>query len=219
MAADPVFVDTNVLVYATRPSATQHAAALAALTRLEREGSALWVSSRVLREYLAAVTRPQSTAPGLAMATAIADVRNFRAVFDVAEERPSVLDRLLDLLVAHRSSGRQVHDANVVAAMLETAFVACSRSTAQISDASLESSISSRSGKLTIRAFVVSSPVFAGSSSRAQRIGNRFTSGKSVTHSCARPSRSATALTRGRVCRCRDRRGPRRARAAPANGR
>jgi predicted nucleic acid-binding protein len=119
MAADPVFVDTNVLVYATRPSATQHAAALAALTRLEGEGSALWVSPQVLREYLAAVTRPQATAPGLAMATAIADVRNFRAAFGVAEERPSVLDRLLDLLGAHRGSGRQVHDANVVATMLE----------------------------------------------------------------------------------------------------
>ena len=119
MAADPVFVDTNVLVYTTRLSVTQHAAARAALTRLEGEGSALWVNPQVLREYLAAVTRPQVTAPGLAMAIAIADVRNFRAVFEVAEERPSVLDRLLDLLVAHRSSGRQVHDANVVATMLE----------------------------------------------------------------------------------------------------
>jgi predicted nucleic acid-binding protein len=119
MAADPIFVDTNVLVYATRPSAIQHAAALTALTRLEGEGSALWVSTQVLREYLAAVTRPQATAPGLAMATAIADVRSFRAAFDVAEELPGVLDRLLDLLTAHRDSGRQVHDANIVATMLE----------------------------------------------------------------------------------------------------
>jgi len=58
MASDPVFLDTNVLVYATRPSAAQHAAAQAALTRLEGEGSSLWVSAQVLREYLAAVTRP-----------------------------------------------------------------------------------------------------------------------------------------------------------------
>jgi predicted nucleic acid-binding protein len=46
MAADRVFVDTNILVYATRPSAAQHAAAKAALTRLEDEGAALWVSPR-----------------------------------------------------------------------------------------------------------------------------------------------------------------------------
>jgi predicted nucleic acid-binding protein len=119
MAADPVFVDTNVLVYATRPSAAQHASARAALTRLEDEGSSLWVSTQVLREYLAAVTRPQATAPGLPMATAIIDVRRFRATFDVAEERPNVLDRLLHLLTTHSSSGRQVHDANIVATMLE----------------------------------------------------------------------------------------------------
>jgi len=119
MAADPVFVDTNVLVYATRPSVAQHAAALAALTRLEGEGSTLWVSPQVLREYLAAVTRPQATASALQMATAIADVRRFRAAFDVAGERPSVLDRLLDLLATHSGTGRQVHDANIVATMLE----------------------------------------------------------------------------------------------------
>jgi len=119
MAADPVFVDTNVLVYATRPSSAEHAAARAALNRLEREGSTLWVSHQVLREYLAVVTRPQVSAPALLMATAIADVRSFRAAFDVAEERSSVLDRLLDLLAAHPGSGRQVHDANVVATMLE----------------------------------------------------------------------------------------------------
>jgi predicted nucleic acid-binding protein len=119
MAADPVFVDTNVLVYATRPAAAEYTAALAALTRLEGEGSTLWVSSQVLREYLAVVTRPQATVPALPMATALADVRKFRAAFDTAEERPNVLDRLLDLLAAHRGSGRQVHDANVVATMLE----------------------------------------------------------------------------------------------------
>jgi len=119
MGADPVFVDTNVLVYATRPSAAEHAAALAALGRLEGEGSALWVSHQVLREYLAVVTRAQVSAPALPMTTAITDVRNFRTAFDVAEERASVLDRLLDLLAAHRGGGRQVHDANVVATMLE----------------------------------------------------------------------------------------------------
>jgi len=118
MAADPVF-DTNILVYATRPSAAQHAAAKAALTRLEDEGSALWVSPQVLREYLAAVTRPQATAPALPMATAIADVRRFRTAFDVAGEHAGVLDRLLNLLAGSRGAGRQVHDANIVATMLE----------------------------------------------------------------------------------------------------
>jgi predicted nucleic acid-binding protein len=119
MAADPVFVDTNVLVYATRPLSAHHAAAEGALARLASEGSELWVSPQVFREYLAAVTRPQATAPALRMATAIADVRRFRAAFQVAEERPGVLDRLMHILATHRATGRQVHDANIVATMLD----------------------------------------------------------------------------------------------------
>ena len=73
----------------------------------------------MLREYLAAVTRPQATAAGLPMATAIADIRRLRAVFQIAGERPGVLDRLLQILSTHRCSGRQVHDANIVATMLD----------------------------------------------------------------------------------------------------
>ena len=76
-------------------------------------------SPQVLREYLAAVTRPQATAPALPMATAVADVRHFRAIFDVAGEGADVLARLLELLAASRGAGRQVHDANIVATMLE----------------------------------------------------------------------------------------------------
>lgn len=119
MAADPVFIDTNVLVYATRSTAAEHAVARAALTRLETEGRDLWLSLQVLREYLAAVTRPQATSPALPMGTAIADVQRFRQVFHVAEDRTAILDRLLGLLGASFGAGRQVHDANIVATMVD----------------------------------------------------------------------------------------------------
>ena len=119
MAADPVFIDTNVLIYATRRTTSEHVAARAALARLETEGRSLWISFQILREYLAAVTRPQATTPALPMATAIADVRRFQQAFCVAEDRPAVLDRLLALLGAHFGAGRQVHDANIVATMLD----------------------------------------------------------------------------------------------------
>ena len=119
MAADPVFVDTNVLIYVTRRTASEHAAAQAALARLEGEGRALWISVQILREYLAVVTRPQATSLPLPMGTAIADVQRFQQVFQVAEDRPAVLDRLLALLGAKFGAGRQVHDTNIVATMLE----------------------------------------------------------------------------------------------------
>jgi predicted nucleic acid-binding protein len=54
----PVFLDTNVLVYASLALSPFHAAATERLAALEGDGVDLWVSRQVLREYLAAMTRP-----------------------------------------------------------------------------------------------------------------------------------------------------------------
>ena len=119
MPGTPVFVDTNVLLYAGRPNAAEYARSQAALSRLQRDNAPLWLSRQVFREYLAAATRPQASGPALPMAAAIADVHGFHAAFNVAEDGPKVLDRLLHLLAAHPGGGKQVHDANLVATMLE----------------------------------------------------------------------------------------------------
>lgn len=118
MAAEPVFIDTNVLVYISRPNAQRHAVARAVLGRLEVEGNPLWISAQVMREYLAVVIRQQSAVPPIPIATALGDVRRFRRSFEIANDSPAVLDRLLRLLAAHPSSGKQVHDANLAATML-----------------------------------------------------------------------------------------------------
>ena len=119
MPGTPAFIDTNVLLYASRPNAAEHARAQAALSRLQREGAPLWLSQQVLREYLAAATRPQASGPALPMAAAIADVHSFHAAFNLAADGPNVLHRLLHLLAACPGGGKQVHDANLVATMLE----------------------------------------------------------------------------------------------------
>ncbi len=48
--ANPVFIDTNILVYVSRPSAPEHAAARDALARLEASDCAARISPQVLRE-------------------------------------------------------------------------------------------------------------------------------------------------------------------------
>ena len=117
-AADPVFIDTNVLIYASRPAAPQHQAAREALAHLEARDSRLSVSRQVLHEYLAVVTRPHNSTPALPMSVAIADVRKFQSLFDVADDNQEVLDGLLQLLETYPGAGKQVHDANLVATML-----------------------------------------------------------------------------------------------------
>lgn len=113
-----MFVDTNVLIYFNRPNMPQHMLAQSALARLQAEESPLWISPQILREYLAAATRLQASGATLSMADAIVDVQDFRLAFNVTDDSPDTFDCLLSLLAVHPGAGKQVHDANLVASML-----------------------------------------------------------------------------------------------------
>ena len=113
-----VFIDTNVIVYARFVDAPWHDSARGSLERAAANGEVRRISRQVLREYLATSTRPQAWAGSLSMAEALADVERLRDTFDVLEDGPQVTEQLLDLCRAVPVSGKQVHDANIVATML-----------------------------------------------------------------------------------------------------
>ena len=114
---DPVFLDTNILVYSGAIQAPFHTLAREAVQALERTGVDLWISRQILREYLAVFTRPQSFVTARPMSLLIADVRHFDGRFHVAEDGPDVTSHLLTLLAQIPVGGRQIHDANIVATM------------------------------------------------------------------------------------------------------
>ncbi len=114
----PVFVDTNLLVYAHLAQSPWHAQAVQRLTALDTAGTPLWISHQILREYLAAMTRPGELTTPIPLAALLDDVRYCAARFHVAEEGAAVTDQLLQLLATVPVGGRQVHDANIVATML-----------------------------------------------------------------------------------------------------
>ncbi len=116
-AVDPVFVDTNILVYSTTTQSPFHAAALAKLHALTTAGYDLWTSRQILREYLASLSKPGVVTAPVPMAALIADVGTFAARFSIAEDGPSVTMHLLNLLGTIPCGGKQVHDANIVATM------------------------------------------------------------------------------------------------------
>ena len=118
MVAEPAFVDTNVLVYASRKKSPFHPRAIASLRRASDDGAPLWISRQIVRESLAVVTRPQPSEPALSIAEASADVERFLADLNVAEDGPEVTRTLLQLLAQYPSGGRQVHDVNIVSTML-----------------------------------------------------------------------------------------------------
>jgi predicted nucleic acid-binding protein len=115
---EPVFVDTNILVYANVPAAPEHLLAQTRLQELVRDGTELWISRQILREYMARLTRPQTFTNPVAPAAITADILRFQAEYDLAEDSLSVTDRLLMLINSVSVGGKQIHDANIVATML-----------------------------------------------------------------------------------------------------
>lgn len=113
-----MFVDTNVLVYATQVTSPYRDAAREALGRYSEGEERLCLSRQVLREYLAVVTRAQRFATPVSMVDALADVTRFANAFDLLEDGPAVWMRLVELCRNVAVGGRQVHDANIVATML-----------------------------------------------------------------------------------------------------
>ena len=112
-----VFLDTNVLVYASFPGTLFYDAARARLGELERDGAVFWASRQVLREFLASTTRPGAVVPPPTLDALSRAVRQFEAAFEIADEDAAVAAILLDLLKSRTVQGKQIHDANIVATM------------------------------------------------------------------------------------------------------
>jgi predicted nucleic acid-binding protein len=115
---NPVFIDTNVLVYASQIQSPFHQAAMEAIQGFYDAGVELWISRQILREYLATLTRTQQFSITLPIATVLEDIQYFLNRFLIAEDNSQVTERLLTLMETILIGGKQVHDANIVATML-----------------------------------------------------------------------------------------------------
>jgi predicted nucleic acid-binding protein len=113
-----VFVDTNVLIYASVLSSPYVDIARNKLVALRDSGSELWISRQIIREYLVVMTRARQGEPLPEKEPVLAQVNAMLNTFEVADETPDVTNWLITLLKQTPTAGKQVHDANVVATML-----------------------------------------------------------------------------------------------------
>ena len=117
MAAEPLFVDSNVLVYAQLAESPWHEPARHALQQAAKAQRSLWISRQVIREYAVIMSRPQTFAAPLAAEILIQRIGYLQQHFRVADDTAAVTEALLKLLKNYAIGGKQVHDANIVATL------------------------------------------------------------------------------------------------------
>ena len=113
--ANSLFLDTNVLLDATVPARPWHAHATELFRRLPPVTS-LCVRGQILREYLGVCTRPRANnGLGLSVEDTLKNVEAFLRVAVSLEETSAVNEKWRRLVAQYQVSGKQVHDANIVA--------------------------------------------------------------------------------------------------------
>ena len=115
---DPIFVDTNILVYCMQLHSPFHQTAKVAIERQFQKANELCISRQIIREFLSTMTRAELTVPKPNFDDVADRVESFPIFFRIFGEGTQVTSRLLSLVRSHHCAGKQIHDANIVATML-----------------------------------------------------------------------------------------------------
>ena len=118
MAADLFLVDTNILIRWVKRDDPGYPLVTAAIKRLVEMGATSCYVSQNLGEFWNVLTRPiERNGYGMSPETADVKARDIESAFRLLPDNLAVHERWRRLLVEHRVSGVQVHDARLVAAM------------------------------------------------------------------------------------------------------
>lgn len=113
-----VLLDTNILLRLAQPGHPSALAAMRALKALRVSGESLFITQQNIVEFWAVTTRPID-ANGLGFATqqAATETAALKIFFPLLPEVP-IQNAWEQLVVKYRVSGKNVHDARLVAAMV-----------------------------------------------------------------------------------------------------
>ncbi len=117
MMNDKLFLDTNVLVYLVDLDASFHEKAEEIFSEVSQDHE-LWISRQVLREYAVVVSRLRDVAQPAQATEIFKDLQKWESLFSVADETASVTENLCMLIEKYFLNGKRIHDANIVATMM-----------------------------------------------------------------------------------------------------
>ena len=113
-----VLVDTNVLLRRTQPNHEHHAIAMESVARLLAAGETVCFTSQNVAEFWNTCTRPlDQNGFGLSPQETDRRARAFEDKLRFLPDSAAVHEEWRALLVSHKVSGVQVHDARLAAAM------------------------------------------------------------------------------------------------------
>jgi len=116
---EAALADSNILLRLAQPAHAEHSVTAAAVTKLIRQGFDLCVVPQNLVEFWAVATRPSTSRGGFGMKLDAADdeLTRLRSLFHLLEGATGIADSWQRLVKQYQVSGKQVHDAHLVAAM------------------------------------------------------------------------------------------------------
>lgn len=113
-----IFADTNVLLRSVHTSAPHYPIVENALARLRSRPETLCIAPQNLVEFWSVATRPSGeNGLGMSASRAAIEITALLRLFHLLPYRPEVLEVWRRIVVAHGVSGKQAHDAHIVAMM------------------------------------------------------------------------------------------------------
>lgn len=111
-------VDTNVLLRYARKNNPIRPDARRALITLKRQGEELCITPQNIIEFWAVATRPlANNGLGLTPDEAARETSKLKRLFSLLPDVPAIFVEWEQLVIKHKVTGKQAHDARLVAAM------------------------------------------------------------------------------------------------------
>jgi predicted nucleic acid-binding protein len=112
-------VDTNVLLRIAQPTHPMHGDASRSLAQIPKSGDHLRIIPQNLIEFWAVATRAiKENGLGITPKQAADELLKFKKLFAVMPDHTEIFSEWEQLVIKHNVSGKQAHDARIVAAML-----------------------------------------------------------------------------------------------------
>lgn len=112
--------DTNILTALVQRQSLRYLNARKTLTEIRKGGDAICIVPQSLIEFWAVATRPRDVnGLGLNAAQALLQVRKFKRYFILYDESGNIFNEWEKLVGKYNILGKNVHDARLVAAMID----------------------------------------------------------------------------------------------------